>query len=92
MADLELTNPVSQVTQSDGTTNFIGRFGADANDVQITLKDNNNTIILQCSLLDFFKNWEDFKANNSFMYYGDLASNETLANNVKLWYGEINNL
>jgi hypothetical protein len=56
MADQNLTNPVLQVTQSDGTTNYIGRFGANAEDIQITLKNNSNQIILQCTLLDFFKN------------------------------------
>lgn len=88
MADQNLTNPVLQITQSDGTTNYIGRFGANAEDIQITLKNNSNQIILQCTLLDFFKNWEDFKTNNAFMYYGNLAIGQDLDPQVKLWYGE----
>ena len=88
MADQNLTNPVLEVTQSDGTTNWIGRFGARAEDIQITLKDNNDQVILQCTLLDFFENWEDFKAHNAFMYYGDLTDGQSLDSQVKFWYGE----
>lgn len=91
--DEPLSNPVLQVKQerkdsNRDSKNFIGEFGAKAENIQITLEDNSTnpaTIIEQCSLLDFFKNWEDFKTNNAFMYHGKATN---LENQVKFWYGD----
>ena len=79
----ELPNPILQVTQERNGVEYIGKFGADAEHIKIELKDNNNNVILACNLLDFFKNWEDFKANNAFMYYG--PAGEQTNNQVKFW-------
>ena len=84
----ELSNPILQVTQERGGVEYIGEFGADAENIKIELKDNNNNVILACNLLDFFKNWEDFKANNAFMYHGNVAFDQILPVQVKFWYGE----
>lgn len=79
----ELPNPILQVTQERNGVEYIGKFGADAEHIKIELKDNSNNVILACNLLDFFKNWEDFKANNAFMYHGE---NRNLSDQVKFWY------
>lgn len=89
MADRIIETPVRQIEQEHLNTNYVASLGADAENIQITL-EKEGTIIQQCSLLDFFENWVDFKENNSFMYYGDLTKTQadSLPKQVKFWYGK----
>ena len=58
MTETQLTNPIKKFSQQSNGTTYVGNFGADADNIQITLTDGQNPpeIILQTNLLDFFKN------------------------------------
>ena len=90
MTETQLTNPIKKFSQQSNGTTYVGNFGADADNIQITLTDGQNPpeIILQTNLLDFFKNWQDFKETNAFMYHGDISIEDmdNLDQQVKFLY------
>lgn len=92
MTETQLTNPIKKFSQQSNTDNttYVGKFGADADNVQITLTNGQNPpeIILQTNLLNFFKNWQDFKETNAFMYHGDISIEDmnNLDQQVKFLY------
>lgn len=88
MADL--TNPIMTAAQSDGTTTYRGRFGANAADVQVQgnsfVNDNSRTYQWSGSLQDYIDSLDDYFSNSSFMYCGINGNIENLPKQVKFWY------
>lgn len=83
----ELPNPIMTATQQNGSTNYIGRMGALATDVQTKAAFNGTSYQWQGSLQEYINHLDDFFQSADFMYYGDLGNNETLPEQVKFWYG-----
>ena len=91
----ELPNPIMTATQQNGSTNYIGRMGALATDVQVkaahTTTNNTTTYRWQGSLQEYVNALDNFFQDARFMHYGDLNSGDSnLPNQVKFWYGDDN--
>ena len=56
--------------------------GSNADQIQITWTENGTT--KRCTLQDFFNNWQNFKENNAFVYYG--TEDPTEQESIKVWY------
>ena len=56
--------------------------GAPADKIQITWGEEPNQ--QKCTLQDFFDNWQQFKENNAFVYYGE--EDPTLQESIKIWW------
>lgn len=81
---ITLTNPVMKATQTKDNNTFIGRFGANATDVQVQIQNQ------KYNLQNYINALDDYFSNSSFMYYGTIPTGKQLPNQVKFWYDTSN--
>ena len=88
-----LSNPVMKATQTKDNNTFIGRLGAKAADVQVTVSSviNNETgNPWQGNLQNYINALDTYFSNGNFMYHGTVPSGKQLPNQVKFWYDTSN--
>lgn len=78
-----LPNPIMTATQqNDNGDEYVGKFGAEATNVQVQVGNWTGNLQNYINALD------NYFSNGSFMYYGTLPNDKVLPIQVKFWYNE----
>ena len=83
--DEPLSNPIMTATQQDDNgTIHVGKFGAEATNVQVQVGNWTGNLQNYINALD------TYFSNSSFIYHGTVPSGKQLPNQVKFWYDTSN--